>query len=222
MREDLEQQEQMAALRAFWASNRKWITSILILLTIISVSTTIWKYYKDTKLAKASELLASAEQAIGNQKISDAILITKELSENYSLYLHRGLAGLMLAKALVFDDRKKEAESELRDLINHNDVGISWVARIRLAGLLLDMNKPVDALDVLPEEIPDNWISIASDRRGDVLMVLGRKEAARKAWLKALNSYDEEGIGGLAGKMIRRKIATIDSLQISKETGARQ
>ena len=42
MREDLEQQEQLAALKAFWASNRKWITSILIILVLISVSTTGW------------------------------------------------------------------------------------------------------------------------------------------------------------------------------------
>ena len=113
MREDLEQQEQLAALKAFWASNRKWITSVLIILVLISVSTTGWKYYTESRQLQASKLLSSMQEAVEEQKIDDAILITNELSKNYSGYPQRGLAGLILSKALVFDERKEEAEKQI-------------------------------------------------------------------------------------------------------------
>ena len=174
MREDLEQQEQLAALKAFWATNRKWITSILIILVIVSVTTTGWKFYTENRQLQASKLLSSVQEAVEEQKIDDAILITNELAKKYSSYPQRGLAGLVLSKALVFDDRQEEAEKQLRSLLNI-DSDVSWVARVRLAGLLLDMNKPVEALNILPEKIPPIWVAIVSDRRGDVLMALGKR-----------------------------------------------
>ncbi len=221
MREDLEQQEQLAALKAFWATNRKWITSILIILVIVSVTTTGWKFYTENRQLQASKLLSSVQEAVEEQKIDDAILITNELAKKYSSYPQRGLAGLVLSKALVFDDRQEEAEKQLRSLLNI-DSDVSWVARVRLAGLLLDMNKPVEALDILPEKIPPIWTGIVSDRRGDVLMALGKKAEARSAWVRALEVYSSDRAEGVARNMIMMKLATIDSLQaVDKKSGAK-
>ena len=221
MREDLEQQEQLAALKAFWATNRKWITSILIILVIVSVTTTGWKFYTENRQLQASKLLSSVQEAVEEQKIDDAILITNELAKKYSSYPQRGLAGLVLSKALVFDDRQEEAEKQLRSLLNI-DSDVSWVARVRLAGLLLDMNKPVEALDILPEKIPPIWTGIVSDRRGDVLMALGKKAEARSAWVRALEVYSSDRAEGVARNMIMMKLATIDSLQAAdKKSGAK-
>lgn len=221
MREDLEQQEQLAALKAFWATNRKWITSILIILVIVSVTTTGWKFYAGNRQLQASKLLSSVQEAVEEQKIDDAILITNELAKKYSSYPQRGLAGLVLSKALVFDDRQEEAEKQLRSLLNI-DSDVSWVARVRLAGLLLDMNKPVEALDILPEKIPSIWTGIVSDRRGDVLMALGKKAEARSAWVRALEVYSSDRAEGVARNMIMMKLATIDSLQaVDKKSGAK-
>ena len=221
MREDLEQQEQLAALKAFWATNRKWITSILIILVIVSVTTTGWKFYAGNRQLQASKLLSSVQEAVEEQKIDDAILITNELAKKYSSYPQRGLAGLVLSKALVFDDRQEEAEKQLRSLVNI-DSDVSWVARVRLAGLLLDMNKPVEALDILLEKIPPIWTGIVSDRRGDVLMALGKKAEARSAWVRALEVYSSDRAEGVARNMIMMKLATIDSLQAAdKKSGAK-
>jgi predicted negative regulator of RcsB-dependent stress response len=221
MREDLEQQEQLAALKAFWATNRKWITSTLVILVLVSVSTTSWKYYKESRLLQASKLLSSLNDSVEAQKFDDAILITNELEKNYNNYPHRGLAGLILSKALVFEDRQPEAEAQLRKLLSI-DSDVSWVARVRLAGLLLDMNKPAEALDLLPEKIPVVWLGIVSDRRGDVLMALGKKNEARSAWLRALDGYGKAGSAGIASNMIKMKLAIIDSSQaVDKNSGVK-
>ena len=148
-------------------------------------------------------------------------MITNELAKKYSSYPQRGLAGLVLSKALVFDDRQEEAEKQLRSLLNI-DSDVSWVARVRLAGLLLDMNKPVEALDILPEKIPPIWTGIVSDRRGDVLMALGKKAEARSAWVRALEVYSSDRAEGVARNMIMMKLATIDSLQaVDEKSGAK-
>jgi len=214
MREDLEQQEQMAALKAFWGTYGKLISLTLSMIILVSASFTAWDFYKQSRLKKASELLLSLEQNIENQKIESAILIIDELEKSFPNFLQRGLGGLILSKALVFDDRKDDAEVQLRKLINHKDLGIYWVARIRLAGLLLDMNKPAEAIDILPESSPENWSGIVNDRRGDVFLALGKKDNARGAWIKALEAYSKDSADIQATKMVERKIATINSLQL--------
>jgi predicted negative regulator of RcsB-dependent stress response len=129
---------------------------------------------------------------------------------------------LILSKALVFEDRQPEAEAQLRKLLSI-DSDVSWVARVRLAGLLLDMNKPAEALDLLPEKIPVVWLGIVSDRRGDVLMALGKKNEARSAWLRALDGYGKAGSAGIASNMIKMKLAIIDSTQaVDKNSGVKK
>ena len=62
MREDLEQQEQMQNLKAFWKANGKWITSILSLVFIIVASVNGWKLWNNYKKEKASNILNSVEK----------------------------------------------------------------------------------------------------------------------------------------------------------------
>ena len=101
MRDDLEQQEQMEKLKAFWKANGKLITSSLILLFLIVGSINGWKLWSNYNKEKASKILTNLEKNIEEQNTDIALRLYQEISDDYPNTLQAGLAGLLIAKSLI-------------------------------------------------------------------------------------------------------------------------
>ena len=219
MREDLEQQEQMQNLKAFWKANGKWITSILSLVFIIVASVNGWKLWNNYKKEKASNILNSVEKQIEAQNLDVALRLYTEISDDYSDTLQSGLAGLLVAKALVSDGQSDQAASILKGLTGNSQV--KWLAIIRLSSIFLDLNRPGEVVKIIPENIPEHWVGIVLDRRGDAFATMGNFDAAKKDWSKALDYYNQNGGNQDVTRFISRKLATIEAslneLEVKKD-----
>ena len=64
------------------------------------------------------------------------------------------------------------------------------VARLRLAGLLLDAKKYDEALKQVDAAIPEEFKPLADDRRGDILAAQGKKAEALAAYKAAWKAMD--------------------------------
>ena len=64
------------------------------------------------------------------------------------------------------------------------------IARLRLAGVLLDEKKYDEALKQLDGVDGAEFQALAADRRGDVLMAQGKAEEAKAAYAKAWAAMD--------------------------------
>ena len=219
MREDLEQQEQMQNLKAFWKANGKWITSILSLVFIIVASVNGWKLWNNYKKEKASNILNSVEKQIEAQNLDVALRLYTEISGDYSDTLQSGLAGLLVAKALVSDGQSDQAASILKGLTGNSQV--KWLAIIRLSSIFLDLNRPGEVVKIIPENIPEHWVGIILDRRGDAFATMGNFDSAKKDWSKALDYYNQNGGNQDVTRFISRKLATIEAslneLEVKKD-----
>tara|TARA_B100000575_G_C23138960_1_gene662352 strand:- start:460 stop:1119 length:660 start_codon:yes stop_codon:yes gene_type:complete len=219
MREDLEQQEQMQNLKAFWKANGKWITSILSLVFIIVASVNGWKLWNNYKKEKASNILNSVEKQIEAQNLDVALRLYTEISDDYSDTLQSGLAGLLVAKALVSDGQSDQAASILKGLTGNSQV--KWLAIIRLSSIFLDLNRPGEVVKIIPENIPEHWVGIILDRRGDAFATMGNFDSAKKDWSKALDYYNQNGGNQDVTRFISRKLATIEAslneLEVKKD-----
>ena len=209
MREDLEQQEQMQHLKAFWKANGKWITSSLILVFLIVGSINGWKLWNNYNKEKASKILTNLEKNIEAQNTDIALRLYQEISKDYPNTLQAGLAGLLIAKSLISDGQRDKAASILDELTKNSQV--KWLAIIRLSNVLLDLNRPGEVIEIIPEIIPDHWVGIVVDRRGDAFATLGDFESAKKDWLRALSFYDANPSNQDVTRFISRKLATIDA-----------
>ena len=209
MREDLEQQEQMQNLKAFWKANGTWIISSLTLLFLIVGSINGWKLWNNYNKEKASKILTNLEKNIEGQNMDIALRLYKEISVDYPNTLQAGLAGLLIAKSLISDGQREKAASILDELTNNAEV--KWLAIVRLSNILLDLNRPGDVIKIIPEIIPDHWVGIVIDRRGDAFATLGDFESAKKDWLRALKSYSSNPSNQDVTRFISRKLATIDA-----------
>ncbi|GAC1518907.1 MAG: hypothetical protein NVS3B11_17410 [Collimonas sp.] len=69
------------------------------------------------------------------------------------------------------------------------------LARIRLAGILLDQKAYDDGLKVLAADLPAPFASAAADRKGDILVAQNKLDEARAAYQLALDKMDSKNPG---------------------------
>jgi predicted negative regulator of RcsB-dependent stress response len=73
---------------------------------------------------------------------------------------------------------------------NATEAEYQTLARIRLAGILLDQKKYDEALKQLDGATSKEFEALAADRRGDILMAQGKKDEAKVAYQKAWKDMD--------------------------------
>ena len=125
----------------------------------------------------------------------------------------------MVAKALVSDGQSDQAASILKGLTGNSQV--KWLAIIRLSSIFLDLNRPGEVVKIIPENIPEHWVGIILDRRGDAFATMGNFDSAKKDWSKALDYYNQNGGNQDVTRFISRKLATIEAslneLEVKKD-----
>lgn len=188
---DLEEQEQLAALKAWW---KQW--GVLVVLAVALALATvagyqIWSWYKDQQARKASDLYVAVTKSIrdGNpQKARDA---AKELADAYPSSGYAPLAALIAARLAFEGGDWGGAKQHLQWVIDKaRDNDLKTVARLRLAGVLLDEKQYDEALKLLEAKPDDAMIHLLADLRGDTLVAKGSLTEARAAYQLALEKTD--------------------------------
>jgi predicted negative regulator of RcsB-dependent stress response len=188
---DLEEQEQIDAIKAWWTDYGNMVVLAVIACIVTVAAFQGWRYYRAQQAEKAATLytqLDQAERIKDPKKVRD---IAAQLIQNYGSTHYAGMAALSAAKASFetgeLDDARKNLEwamekareEEMRD-----------VARLRLAGVLLDEKKYDEALKLLSAKSVDAYASLYADLRGDVLAAQGKTADARAAYQMALDKSD--------------------------------
>ncbi len=188
---DLEEQEQLSELKAWW---NQWgaLTLAGIGLALAAVAAYQgWAWYKRDDATKASalytELTKSAQE--GNTKKAReraTVLIEQHPDTGYA-----PLAALVAAR-LSFDAADlPAARQHLQWVLDKaRDEDFKNVARLRLAGVLLDEKRLDDALKLLDTKPDAPMANLYADLRGDVFVAKGSFAEARSAYQSALEKTD--------------------------------
>lgn len=212
MREDLEQQEQMAVIKGFWRENGRFIFTAVVVIALGFGGYQGYQVYSAHQGEKASRLLTEFEQAIAEQNVTKAEALAASLASDHKGSMHHALAAMRMAKSLVGAGSLEKAAQWLEPIKNHSDEGLAWITRIRLSSLYIDLNQLEKALLVLDEAQPvEAMLAQVNDRRGDVLVLLGRNDEARKAWQLALAAWGGEPPKSAAADLVSRKLASMPS-----------
>jgi predicted negative regulator of RcsB-dependent stress response len=187
---DLEEQEKIDALKAWW--DRYGTLSMVLVLVIMAgfAGWRGWQWYQGHQASQAMgyfEALESAAAQNGDEAVARIKAASTTLREEYSRsgYTPRGV--LVAAWALERRGDLDGARDQLQWLIqNQTDTSLVPVARLRLAGVLLEQKHYDDALALLEGDAPAGFAGLYADRRGDILAAQGKAEAALAAWKEAL------------------------------------
>ena len=188
---DLEEQEQIAKIKAWWGQYGTMVLIVVIacLATVLAVQG--WRYYQVQQAASASALYQQMEQAgLANdhKRVRD---IAAEITGKYGGTAYGAMAALAAARASVAIGEVEGAKTQLKWLIEKaGEDEFRDLARLRLAMLLLDEKNFPEALALVENKPPEAFAGLYADLKGDILVAQGQRDAARAAYQVALDKSD--------------------------------
>lgn len=184
---DLEEQEQLEQLKAFWGQYGNAITWGLVLIFAAFASWNAFQYWQRSQAAQASAMYDEVERSIGAGDISKMQRAFDEMKSRYPSTTYAQQAALLLAKAAMQSTQVDTAKGALRWASEQGkDSALSTIARLRLSTVLLEAKEFDEAIKVLQSDPVDpEYLAVVQDRRGDALAAKGDKVAAVDNYKKA-------------------------------------
>lgn len=193
---DLEEQEQLASLKAWWKQYGNLITWLLIAVLGGYAAWTGWTKYQESQSVQASQLyteLQRAVQAKDNAKVQRA---AEDMASKFGGTAYAQMSALTAAKSAFDANDIKTAKSRLQWIVAEgSDEEFKALARIRLSGILLDEKAFDEGLKLLSGDFPANYAAVVADRKGDILLAQAKTQEARAAYESALEKMDERNPG---------------------------
>lgn len=189
---DLEEQEQLDQLKHFWNRYGNAITWLLIVVLGAFAAWNGWNYWQRKQATEAAVMYDEVERAA---KAGDQARLERSLAdvqERYGSTTFAHQAALLAARS--FHDQKQDdkAKAALTWVVAKGDEGLQSVARLRLAGLLIDAKAYDQALQQLDGKFSPEFAALAADRRGDVYMAQGKPAQAKEQYQKAFAGLDAQ------------------------------
>jgi predicted negative regulator of RcsB-dependent stress response len=192
---DLEEQEQLANFKAWWAKYGNLTSWVLIAGLAAYSGWNGWQYYQRTQAASASALYDEVQTAIAAKDAAKVQRATADMQSKFASTSYATMTALAAAKQAFEANDLKTAKAQLNWAIEHGNEEYKAIARVRLAGVLLDEKAYDEALKVLAVEMPKQFAGSVADRKGDVLAAQNKLAEARTAYLAALNATDKKNPG---------------------------
>jgi predicted negative regulator of RcsB-dependent stress response len=199
---DLEEQEQLDALKHYWNQWGHWITWGLIAVLAAYAGWNGWQYWERRQAALAAVLYDEIDRAAQAGDTARVQSVLADLKDKYGGSTHAAQGALLAAKLLFDKDKPVEAKAALAWVAEKAPLdGLQAVARLRLASLQTGEKAYDEALGTLSTSFPAQFIPLAADRRGDLLLLQGKRAEAAVEFGKAYQglSADAGGYRQLVG-----------------------
>ncbi len=190
---DLQEQEQLATFKAWWERYGNFILTAATLVLLGIAAWNGWGWYERREAAAASAAYDRVLEALGKNDAAKVKELTGSLIQSHGRTVFASMAALHTAKVNHDAGDLAAARSQLQWVIDksgHEE--FTLIARVRLAGVLLDEKNFDEALKVLGGDVPQAHQTAFADRRGDVLLAQGKAAEARAAWQMALDKADAQ------------------------------
>lgn len=193
---DLEQQEQLDALKHFWERFGNLITWVLIVVLGAYAAWNGWDYWERRQGAQASALYSEVERSALDGDLARLQRVVSDMKNSYGSTAYASQSALLAARILSEQGEAAPAMAEL-DWVSKkgSDDGLRAIARLRLASLQMGQGDHAAALQTLSASFPPEFTAVAADRRGDALLLQGKRAEAAAEYGKAY-----EGLGALGGQ----------------------
>lgn len=189
---DLEEQEQLDQLKHFWKQYGNPITWVLIAAMAGYASWNFYNYWQRKQSTQAAALydeVARAASAGDTAKLERAF---GDMKDKFGGTAFAGQAGLVAGKVMFEKGNTDAAKAALTWVSEKaSDDGYKAVARLRLAGVLIQAKAYDEAAKVLAESVPAPYAPLVADRTGDLQAAQGKTTEAIAAYKKAFEGLQD-------------------------------
>jgi predicted negative regulator of RcsB-dependent stress response len=188
---DLQEQEQLDDLKAFWKRYGNLITWVITAVLLAFASWNAWGWYQRDQATKAGAMFEELDKAATAGDVERAGRVFIDMKERFPGATLTQQAGLLAAKLQYDKNQVDAAQASLGWVADKaGEDEYRSIARLRLAGVQLDAKQYDAALKTLDAVSAKEFAALAADRRGDVLLAQGKKDEARSAYQAAHKAMD--------------------------------
>ncbi len=202
---DLEEQEQLATLKAWWKEYGNLAMLAVSLALLLFAAWNGWNWYRSSRSMEAASLYETLQSAARANDLKAAREATGTLLEKYPGTTYGPLAALVSARMHFQSGDLKTARAQLQWVTESGASDeLKAVARLRLANVMLDDAAPDDALKILAAKPAQGFEALFESMRGDILLVQKKQNEAREAYRSAVEKAGKNDAG--LSEQLRRKI----------------
>ena len=192
---DYTEEEQVEALRRWWAENGTSTIVAIVLAAAAIVGWRHWGNYRETEAVNASVIYQSMQDAIeqaqtrpDSSELFTAVRSSAEqLIAEYGNSAYADYARLTLARLAVEEGNYESAAATLQDVVDAADTDtIKWVATLRLARLKIEMKDLDGASALVTTKVPEAFAGQALELKGDIQRARSDIDGARAAYEDAI------------------------------------
>jgi predicted negative regulator of RcsB-dependent stress response len=188
---DLEEQEQLEDLKAWWKRWGNLVSGIVIAVCVAIVAVQGWRWWQHNQAEQASVLYGAIATASRGNDLAKAKDAMAQLADRFPRTGYAPRGAMLLAGMLWKSGDKAGAEAQLQFALDRSsEDDLRQIARFRLAEVLFDQKKYDDALRILDAKYDEPFTGIYADLTGDILAAAGRTGEARASYQTALAKLD--------------------------------
>lgn len=190
---DLEEQEQIDELKAWWQQNGKFVIAGVAAFVIGVGGWRFWESRNLTQAVEASALFEQAIQAAGANDTKAVKELTGRIMETQSGSAYAVPAAWLAGRANHTAGDLKSARAQYEYALEHaKDDGLEQLAGLRLAALLLDEKDYAGAMKLLEKTHDPAFAGLYANLKGDVLAAQGKRPEALAAYKQAVERLGDK------------------------------
>jgi predicted negative regulator of RcsB-dependent stress response len=191
---DLEEQEQVAELRAWWRQHGNLIVTVILAAALAFAGWQGWRWYQASQAAEAAALYDALARGVQGGDVKAVRDASGSLLEHYPRTLYASMGALVSARFHFDRGDLKSAKAQLQWAIERaSSEDFRDLARLRLAGVLLDEKAYDEGLKLLEEKHGAAYDAQYAALRGDILVAKNQPAEARSAYKVALDKAKGDG-----------------------------
>lgn len=190
------EEEQLEAMKKWWAENGWSIVGGVVIGLAAIFGWRSWETYQQTQAEAASNLYSNLIVEMRQNKKDQARELAQKLLDEYTSTSYAVFASLMLARLDTEAGNLASAIQHLQwAMDNTKQDEFKHLARLRMARVLLDDNKPGQALALISNiKNQGEFAASYEELKGDIYVRQGEIEKAKIAYQTALAGMDD-GLG---------------------------
>jgi predicted negative regulator of RcsB-dependent stress response len=188
---DLDEQEQLANLKHFWDRFGKIITIVVLVVASIYAGWTVWTMWQNNQAQKSALLFDELSRAVMAGDVAKADRVFADMKDKFGSTSYTAEAALLDARMNYEKGNVIATKAALQWLVSSDaEIAYKDLARLRLAGVLIEAKNYDDAIKLLTTEISPSFAALAADRLGDAYMLQNKTKEAKAQYLKAYAGLD--------------------------------
>ena len=190
---DLQEQEQLDDLKSFWKRYGNLATWVVTAVLLAFAGWNGWNWYQRNQSVQAAAMFDELDKAASAGDADKTGRVFNDMKDRYARATLTQQGGLIAAR-LQYDKGQTDAAKASLGWVGEHAPEDEYraIARLRLAGLLLDAKDFDGALKTLDGVTAKDFAALAADRRGDVLLAQGKTAEARASYQAAYQAMDDK------------------------------